>query len=120
MADLLVRDLLDSVHTDPAGRCFWDRGDPHLNTALGTCALLAAGYDGPVATQAVDYLLSQQDPGSGAWHPGVFFRGRLDSGLEATWVSAPLTTALALEALCRHRLPAVDLPSSQRCCPGAG
>ncbi|MCK4342476.1 MAG: hypothetical protein KAY37_12220 [Phycisphaerae bacterium] len=101
--DLLARDLLATKQTDVAGRCFWDRGEPHLNTAFAILALLAAGQDPDVVQGAVDYLVSEQDPNTGAWEAGVFFLGRTDDGTEPLWSSPALTTAMALEALCRYQ-----------------
>lgn len=105
-AGLLVQDLLASSELTQEGLSFWDRGDPHLNTAFGLLALLNAGCNDGIVDGAVRYLISQQDPFTGAWEAGVFFRGRLDSGVEAVWVSPALTTAMALEALCAYRLMA--------------
>ncbi len=103
-AELLAQDLLSSYDVSDAGHVFWNPGDPHLNTALAVSALLRAGYVGEVPADAVAYLLSEQDPNTGAWEAGVFFRGRYDSGIEAGWLSPALTTAMALEALGEHRL----------------
>lgn len=104
--ELLVEGLLASVRRDRNGRCFWDRGDPHLDTAFGALALIAGGYRGAEVDGAIDYLVAEQDPDSGSWEPGAFFGGRLDDGTEGVWVSAALTTAMALEALVEHRLAA--------------
>jgi len=100
----LADDLLDSAYADQDERWWWDKGAPHLNTALAAVALLYAGYDGPQVTGAVDYLVREQDPLTGAWQPGAFFQARFDDGRMATWVSPPLTTAFALEALARYEL----------------
>ena len=102
--DLLAHDLLATKQTDAAGRCFWDRGDPHLNTAFAILALLAAGQDPDVVRGAIDYLISEQDSITGAWEAGVFFLGRTDDGTEPVWLSPAFTTAMALEALCRYQL----------------
>jgi hypothetical protein len=104
--ELLVQDLQASAEVTQEGHSFWNRGDPHLNTAFGVMALLNAGCNDEIVDRAVRYLQSQQDPVTGAWEAGAFFRGRLDSGVEAVWVSPALTTAMALEALCAYRLTA--------------
>ena len=111
--ELLREDLLGSVETGDAGHCCWDRGEPHLNTALGVLALLAAGYRGEVTDRATDYLISQQDPDSGSWEAGAFFRGRLDGGVEAIWVCQAQATAMALEALCQQRLACLEVNTAQ-------
>ncbi len=102
-ADALMTDLLDTAQSDPAGRAFWDRGDPALNTALAVLALQNAGRSGPAVDSAIDYLIANQSP-DGSWPTGLFFLGRLDDGTEVHWQSTSLTTAFALEALCKHRL----------------
>ena len=90
------------MQVDDLGRCFWDRGDSDLNTAFAALALLASGDHLDIADCAIDYLISRQNSGTGAWEAGVFFRGRFETGLEAVWVSEALTTAMALEALCKR------------------
>ncbi len=101
---LLISDLLASARTDAAGRVFWDRGDPHLNTALAAAALADGGFAGDTLDRAIEYLMAEQNPETGAWRAGVFFVGRFDNGIEASWVSPSVTTAFALEAICKHRL----------------
>jgi hypothetical protein len=100
----LVDDLLGTVQRDDAGRCYWDRGHPHLNTALGALALMGADRAWDVVGSAIDYLIAEQDPVTGAWDPGMLFVGSLDDGTKPVWLSTAYTTALALEALCRYRL----------------
>ncbi len=102
--DLLTQDLVTSAEFTPEGHCFWDRGDPHLNTAFAVLALSSAGSDGQMVDAAAAYLLGEQDPVTGAWEEGAFFRGRFDGGAQAVWVSKALTTAMAMQSLCRHRL----------------
>lgn len=101
---VLTNDLLDSVQIDEAGRHFWDRGDAHLNTAFAVLALVAADYQGEVVERAIEYLLSEQNPDTGAWAPGVFFVGQLNEGVEALWVSPAFTTAVVVEALAKQRM----------------
>ena len=62
------------------------------------------GESHDLVEKAIEYLLSEQDQQTRSWAPGVFFLGRLDNGTEPVWVSAPLTSAIALEALCRYQL----------------
>ncbi len=102
--DLLADDLLATVQTDADGRCFWDRGDAHLNTAFAILALLAADRGPDIVQSAISYLVSEQDSVTGAWEPDVFFLGRTDDGTEPKWLSPAFTTAMAMEALCRYRL----------------
>ena len=103
-----VADLLEAVEVNDAGHCFWNRGDPQLNTALGVLALLTTGNHDEVTAAAVEYLVAEQDSERGSWPAGVFFRGRLAGGVEASWVCAAQTTAMAMEALCRHELAVAD------------
>ncbi|UCG33619.1 MAG: hypothetical protein JSU68_03095 [Phycisphaerales bacterium] len=103
-AEVLVSDLIELAQCDEAGRCHWDRGHPHLNTAFAVLALMEAGYRGELVDDGIAYLLAEQDADSGAWKPGVFFGARLDDGTLGFWVSAALTTAMALEALARYGL----------------
>jgi hypothetical protein len=103
-ARALMGDLLSSAERSTDGPCFWDRGDPHLNTAFGTLALIFMESDDPVVDGAVAYLLSEQDQRNGQWRAGSFFRGRFDTGIEAVWISPALTTAVAMEAIARYKL----------------
>lgn len=103
-AALLTSDLLGSAQADSAGRVFWDRGDPHLNTALAAAALADGGFTGETLDRAIEYLIAEQNPETGAWRAGVFFVGRFDNGIEVSWVSSAVTTAFALEAICKQRL----------------
>ncbi len=102
--DGLVQDLLDTVRVGDAGQRYWSRGDPHLNTAFAVAALLSAGVGGDVVDAAVNYLLAQQNPDYGSWDSGPFFGARLPNGTWVTWVSPALTTAIALEAIMKHRI----------------
>ena len=107
----LVGDLLASVRVDAAGRRYWDRGYPHLNTAFGVNALLSMGYlDDGIAKGAIDYLLAEQDPEDGSWEWGEFFGARANDVAPVHWISPALTTAVAMEALIRYRLMASEGP----------
>lgn len=102
--EILADDVELAGITDARGRTHWDRGDPHLNTAFAILVLLNAGRNTPLIDQGVDYLIAEQHPKTGAWDESVFFIARVDSGRRINWASAPLTTAMALEALCRYEL----------------
>ncbi len=102
--ETLADDLEQSVLVNARGRMFWDRGDPHLNTAFAILTLLNAGRDTPLIRAGIDYLIAEQDPVTGGWDESVFFIARVDSGLQVNFASASLTTAMALEALCRYTL----------------
>ncbi len=105
----LVEDILTSVQIAEDGKYFWDRGDPHLNTALAASALLNAGYSGPILDGAVKYLISEQDPLNGSWNPGNFYGVHLNSGqVEVRWVSRALTTAFAMETIIKYELQTHD------------
>ncbi|MBI4560078.1 MAG: hypothetical protein HY706_20995 [Candidatus Hydrogenedentes bacterium] len=100
---ILAADLEASAQTRADGAVYWDKGDPHLNTAFAVLTLLNAQEDTRLVGRAIDYLVSEQDPWLGSWRPGVFFSGQTDGGLRINWNSSALTTAMALEALCRYR-----------------
>jgi len=104
--EALADELVASVQTDANGAAFWDRGDPHLNTSFAALTLLNAGRTGPTVDAAIQYLLDQQDASSGNWDESTFFIGRTERGMIIPWTSTALTTAMAIEALCRHRLAA--------------
>jgi len=106
----LADELEASAQYADDGTVFWDRGDPHLNTALAALTLLNAGREGPVVDSAVAYLIDQQDPVYGHWSECVFFTGRTESGVEFVWRSSALATGMVLEALCRHRLASASSP----------
>ena len=71
---------------------------------MAAAALADGGFAGETLVRAIDYLIAEQNPETGAWRAGVFFVGRFDNGIEASWVSPAVTTAFALEAICKHRL----------------
>jgi hypothetical protein len=97
-------ELLASVQSGADGVAYWDHGDPHLNTAFAVLTLLNAGRAGPTVDAAVQYLLDEQDATFGNWAESTFFIARADSGMIVPWTSTALTTAIAIEAICRHRL----------------
>ncbi len=100
----LADELATSFWITPEGTAFWNRGAPHLNTAFAVLTLLNAGRTDPPVDWAVQYLIDQQDPRFGHWAESPFFLARSDSGIVFEWSSAALTTAVVIEALCRHRL----------------
>ena len=55
------------VETGSDNLAYWDRGDPHLNTAFAMLALLNMSRGQELVPQAARYLISQQDLDSGAW-----------------------------------------------------
>ena len=104
----LARELEQNAIRRGDGKTCWDRGAPQLNTAFAALTLMNAGRTGPIVDGAIAYLEAAQDPFTGGWDESVFFVGRLDGGQEARWASESFTTALALEAICRHRLAGAD------------
>lgn len=102
--DGLVDGLLSTVLVNEVGLFYWDRGGADLNTAFAVLTLLNAGEENEIIRGAIDYLISRQNADLGSWQPAAFFRGRFESGAEAVWTSSALTTAMALEALCRWQL----------------
>jgi hypothetical protein len=101
--EILADDLEASVVIRPDGTAFWDQGAPHLNTAFAVLTLLNAGRDTPIIDQAMDYLVAEQGA-LGGFDEATFFLARSDGGQVFEFTSASLTTAVALEALARHRL----------------
>jgi hypothetical protein len=59
---------------------------------------------------AIRFLLDRQHPRRGNWVEGCAFGGTSSRGFRIRWVSAPFTTAMALEALCRFVLAAPNMP----------
>ena len=102
--EILADEIEQTVQTNNDGTVFWDKDDPHLNTAFAVLTLLNAGRTGPLIEAAVDYLLSEQDSTYGNWEEGIFFVARSKGGQEICFVSTALTTAIVLEALCRYKL----------------
>ena len=66
--------------------------------------LLNAGRETALLEGAVDYLVAAQNPASGGVDECLFFIGTSETGLRFNWISASLTAAMVLEALCRYRL----------------
>jgi hypothetical protein len=99
--------LADDVESQAVvfgGLAHWNKGDPQLNTAFAVLTLLNAGRTTPLIGEGVAYLMAAQNASGGNWIEGVFFLARGDSGVEVYWESPALTTAMALEAICRYRL----------------
>lgn len=102
--EVFADDIEQSARTNFRGLTHWDRGDPHLNTAFAILVLINAGRDTALIRQGIDYLKSEQHPITGGWDESDFFVARVDSGRQINWASASLTTAIALEVLCRYEL----------------
>ena len=100
----LAAELIDEVRHCASGTAFWDKGHPQLNTAFAVLTLINAGTNSPLVDEGVAYLERTQNPATGAWDEAPFFIARADSGIVIEWESAPLTTVLALEALCKAQL----------------
>ena len=112
-----VRILADEIEADarslPDGRVFWNRGDPHLNTALAMLTLLHAGRRPDLVEGAARYLVSEQRPRDGAWDESYFFGSF--TPFYIPWYSRPATSAVCLEALCRYLLnPSPASPRTAR------
>jgi hypothetical protein len=100
---ILADDLEASVLLRTDGTAYWDRGDPHLNTAFAVLTLLNAGRHSPTTDRAIDYLVSEQDA-LGGYDEATFFVGRTDGGQVFEFESASFTAAMVLEALARHEI----------------
>lgn len=103
---IFARDLEASALGRADGSAYWDKGDPHLNTAFAVLTLLnasGAGRRSPLVDRAIRYLEAEQNP-LGGFDEATFFVGRTDGGQVFEFTSASLTTAIALEALARYRL----------------
>jgi hypothetical protein len=61
------------------------------------------GYEGPEIDAGMTYLLSGQDPVTGAWPAEAFCITNFPYGARFTWQSSALTTAMAVEAICRWK-----------------
>jgi hypothetical protein len=92
-----------SALTRGDGSAYWDKGDPQLNTAFAALTLMNAGRGGGLVDRAIRYLESEQNA-VGGFDAARFFYGRTDGGPVFEFTSASLTTAMALEAMARHRL----------------
>ena len=99
--EILANDLEASVLLRADGTAYWDKGDPHLNTAFAVLTLLNAGRDTPTIDRAIDYLIAEQNA-LGGFDEATFFVGRTDGGQVFEFTSASFTTAMVLEALGRH------------------
>lgn len=99
--EALVDDLLNTAQVDGAGRVFWDRGAPVLNTAFAALALINADAGDDLIAPAIEFLIAHQNADTGGWPAELFFIGELEEGVRAEWSSAAFTTAMVLEALVR-------------------
>lgn len=100
----LASEIVDEAHRCADGTVYWNKGHPDLNTAFALLALIDSGSNSPVIDGGMAYLEKRQNPVTGAWKEAPFFIARADSGVVIEWESAPLTTAIALEALCKAKL----------------
>ena len=100
---ILADDLEASVLFRAEGTAYWDRGEPHLNTAFAVLTLLNAGRETAIIDQAIEYLVAEQNA-DGGFDEATFFVGRNDGGQVFEFTSASFSTAMALEALVRHRV----------------
>ena len=100
---VFAADLEASAVVRPDGSVYWDKGDPHLNTAFALLTLLNAGRRSTTVDRAMRYLESQQNT-LGGFDEATFFVGRTDGGQVFEFTSASLTTAIALEAMARYRM----------------
>lgn len=92
------------------GTVHWNFGQPALDTTCGILILIDAQQHLDLVPGAARFVLQKQDPRRGNWPEGYAFGGRSGRGHRINWVSAPFSTALALEALCRIVLAAEDMP----------
>lgn len=102
--EAFAQEIVSAAIQREDGAACWDKGDPALNTAFAVLTLLYAGSTTPLIESGVNFLVRLQNPLSGGWKESVFFLARADSGAEIYWSSEALTTAMALEAICRYRL----------------
>jgi hypothetical protein len=98
---ILADDLEASVRLRPDGTAYWDRGDPHLNTAFAVLTLLNAGRRPAIVDRAIAYLIGEQNA-VGGFDEATFFIARTDGGQVFEFRSASLTTAMVLEAMARY------------------
>jgi hypothetical protein len=99
----ITTDLINTAHWAKGGTCHWGDGDRFLDTAFACSTLLMLGYEGPEIDAGMIYLLSGQDPVTGAWPAETFCIGKFPYGDRLTWQSSALTTAMAVEAICRWK-----------------
>ncbi|NUM53356.1 MAG: hypothetical protein HUU46_06915 [Candidatus Hydrogenedentes bacterium] len=102
----LASEIIDEARTCADGTSYWDKGSPELNTAFAVLSLIHSGVDTPLIDEGIAFLERRQNSITGAWGAAPFFIARADSGIVIEWESAPLTTAIALEALCKAKLRA--------------
>lgn len=86
------------------GTVFWDGHSPVRATAYALLCLLAAGERGPLTDDAARYLLAEQSPRTGAWRDRWAPLGETMTGRVFHLRCDAFATAVAVEALCRHRL----------------
>ncbi|MGH8562808.1 MAG: hypothetical protein ACREXW_01465 [Gammaproteobacteria bacterium] len=100
---VITTDLINNAHWAKGGTCYWGDGNGFLDTAFACSALLMVGYEGPEIDAGMTYLLSGQDPVTGAWPDEPFCVANFPYGDRLIWHSSALTTAMAVEAICRWK-----------------
>lgn len=108
--DGIADELRRRARSRPDGSVHWNYGQPDLDTALGILVLLDSGRHPDLVPGAIQFLLDRQHPRRGHWPEGWASGGKTGRGHWIGWASAPFSTAMALEALCRFRLAAPDVP----------
>ena len=103
-AELLADQVIQEAQILPGNQVYWDRGTPHLDTALCLLTLMQTGKGADLIDGGIAYLIAEQNRFWGNWDEGTFFVARTDSGRSLNWVSKSFTTAMALEALCRYEI----------------
>jgi hypothetical protein len=101
--EVLADDIENAAVRLHNGAAYWNRGDPALNTAFAVITLLNANRETELIESGIKYLLETQNSVTGGWDEAVFFVAHTDGGPVVHWVSPAVTTAFALEAICRSR-----------------
>ena len=102
--EILADELQRSAVRRPDGLVYWRGEVPERETALALLTLMRAGRFGSLVDGGVAWLRCVQDPVDGGWRESVFCEGPTMNGPITEWRSRSFTTAVALEALIRHRL----------------
>jgi hypothetical protein len=103
----LLEDLVTTARWSADGTVSWGRAGTRTETrdvSLALLALLHGGYRGPLVGGACRRLCQLQDPRTGGWPECVVVWGTAETGIRTVWSTAALSTAFAVEALCRARL----------------
>jgi hypothetical protein len=100
----LAEEIENAVLVKEPGQTYWDKGAPHLNTALALLVLMNAGRGDHLLPSSIAYLESEQDDAHGNWGEAPFLRGGVENGASFLWASPASTTALGMESICQYRL----------------